>query len=394
MTDQPRVSVVIASHGRPEALLLCLKALQFQTYRPFEVIVVACEKGLSALEDTPFRDRIKLIAQGDSGLSVARNDGIASASSEIIAFIDDDAVADPPWLSHLVRALDDTGAAGVGGWVRASNGISFEWTGGALSTDLQNDHGGPTVMGTNMAFRAKALRQLNGFDPAFRYYLDEADLTARMAERGMDVVNAPLAQVHHGAAPNALRGRSRVPRALARIGESEALYLRRHADPDVLHAALARLRRAQRRRLLRMMIGGKLGPERVLRLMADYDRGVAEGLAQSLTPLAPLTITETGFLPFLTMPPKKPEFMGGRSWHRKSHLAKARDKAATGVPVSLFLFSPSMLFHRRRFTADGVWVQAGGLFGKSGRAHPLAQRHDLKGRFNAEVTRVCDSFML
>lgn len=394
MTDRPRVSVVIASKGRPDALILCLNALRFQSYRPFEVVVVACAAGLAAVEGSDFQDRVKLIPQTEGGLSVARNTGIAEAAGEIIAFIDDDAIADPPWLSRVVDALEATGAAGTGGWVRASNGISFEWTGDAVSNELVWGSGTPTVMGTNMAFRAEVLRQVGGFDPAFEYYLDETDLTARLAASGHLVVPIPRAQVHHMGAPNAVRQARRVPTSLARIGESEAKYLRRHAEASRVEPALDRLRAERKTKLLQGMVSGDLGPEEVSALMRGYDRGVVEGQQRDLPPLAPLSRPATKFLPFLETAPQTPVFLSGRFWQKRSKRAKARDLARQGIPVSLFLFSPTFLFHSRRFSQDNIWLQTGGLFGRSDRRQPLAQIHGFQNRVNLEITRVTDSFTL
>lgn len=389
MNDQPRVSVVVASHGRPEALTLCLKALRFQSYRPFEVIVVACAEGAKAVRDLTFQKSIKLLDQAKGGLSVARNQGIAAAAGDIIAFLDDDAIADPPWLARLVAALQSTGVAGAGGWVRASNGISFEWTGGAVAADLTWDRGAPTVMGTNMAFRATVLRELGGFDPAFAYYLDETDLTQRAVKAGHLIVPAPAAQVHHAAQPNAQRGRGRVPRSLARLGQSEAVFLRRHAGGT---ASLTQLREAHRRRLLRMMDAGPIGPEEVVRLMKDYDKGVAKGMKHPLDPVQTRWPGPPEFLHFVTHPPKAPVYLGGRAWQRSSKLQEAQNLAADNVPVSLFLFGPSALYHQRSFGPEGLWIQTGGLFGRAGRTHPLAQMTRFSARLKKEITRVRESF--
>ena len=44
---------------------------------------------------------------GPGGLSGARNTGVAAARGEVVAFLDDDAVAAPDWLEHLLRPYDD-----------------------------------------------------------------------------------------------------------------------------------------------------------------------------------------------------------------------------------------------------------------------------------------------
>ena len=58
---------------------------------------------------------VKLVVSDAFGLSAARNMGIRSCDSELIAFIDDDAVADRDWLRYLVSNFIDLSVIGVGG---------------------------------------------------------------------------------------------------------------------------------------------------------------------------------------------------------------------------------------------------------------------------------------
>jgi GT2 family glycosyltransferase len=67
--------------------------------------------------------------------------------------------------------------------------------------------------GTNCAFRRDVLAGLGGFDPAFRYFLDETDVNLRLAEAGARTVIVPRALVHHGSAASR-SGRLTVPRAI------------------------------------------------------------------------------------------------------------------------------------------------------------------------------------
>ncbi len=58
------------------------------------------------------------------GLSGARNSGISHSTGDIVAFLDDDAAAQPEWLEELVRPYVNPSIRGTGGVVRA------DWVGG------------------------------------------------------------------------------------------------------------------------------------------------------------------------------------------------------------------------------------------------------------------------
>ena len=94
--SQPRVSVIVVSHGRPD--LLCRAALSVfhQNHRPVELIIVTDHVGLAAISTLPFVSRIKRVLFENENISAARNIGIDHAAAEYIAFLDDDAVAEPP----------------------------------------------------------------------------------------------------------------------------------------------------------------------------------------------------------------------------------------------------------------------------------------------------------
>lgn len=69
-------------------------------YDDFEIVVVANAKGLAALDG--FKGKIKTVQFDDANISMARNIGIAHSAGEIVAFIDDDAVPEPTWLTYLI----------------------------------------------------------------------------------------------------------------------------------------------------------------------------------------------------------------------------------------------------------------------------------------------------
>ncbi len=403
----PPVSVVVVSHARPEALRLCLLALQFQMYPDFEVIVVADKPGLAAVRRLDFADRVKTVENAQIGIARARNLGVAQAAGDIVAFLDDDAVADPYWLTHLVAAFEGAKVVAAGGFVRGRNGISYQWTGGQITetadplplqmTDMApktfaGERGKSVVtLGVNMAFRRQALCDIGGFDPAFRFHLEEADVNLRLSRAGGATAVVPLAQVHHMRAASIWRSHARAPKSLFDVGASTAMFLRKHAPVATHPDALDRLRTHHRRRNLQYMVDGDLEPRDVRFLSKSLEQGIAFGVSEQIPAHAIEESVASAFKPFTRLKTAGPTHVAGRFWQGKSLRRAARKLAADRHPTSVFLLSPTMLYHRRRFDADGYWTQSGGLFGRADRSEPIFQKYGFRARVAQEAARISET---
>jgi GT2 family glycosyltransferase len=401
------VSVIVVSRGRPQALARCLRGIAGLAHRRFEVIVVADPAGLSAL--APWRDRIRTIAFDRPNISAARNLGLAAAAGDIVAFLDDDAVPEPLWLSRLTDPFGDAAVGAAGGFVIGRNGISLQWGASLIDRlgqrrpiDMPPDQSpvirraepgfGVKTEGTNMAFRRDVLARIGGFDERFAFYLDEGDVNLRLGALGIATAIVPLAQVHHGFAPSDRRRADRVPRDLTEIGASLAVFLAKHGTDPALR--LAPETEAQRRRLLSHMVAGRIEPRDVGALLATFRAGWSEGLARAQTADAGTGRGVTGpappFLPFLADPPGtgRHTVLAGRSWQARRLDRTARKLAAEGGTVTLLLLSPTALFHRAGFTPGGYWLQRGGLFGRSLRSDPLVRAWRFGQRIARETARI------
>ncbi|EEW26501.1 glycosyltransferase family 2 protein [Rhodobacter ferrooxidans] len=383
----PEVSLIIVSRHRPQALLRAIAGVRQMDHPRFELIVVADPEACTQVQAAGVV--AKVVAFDEANISAARNIGLAQAAGEVVAYLDDDAVPEPTWLSRLVAPFADDRVVAATGFVRGRNGLSFQWRAmevdacgqdHPLSVDpvaVSLHHGAPSravkTCGTNCAFRAAALRAIGGFDPAFRFYLDEADVNLRLAALGGLTAVVPLAEVHHGFAASARRRTDRVPLSLFEIGASSMLFLRRHA-PLADHApALARLWADQRARALRAMVAGRIAPGDVGRLMHSLQAGLAAGETRPLGAQLPLKTSDSGLLPLPGTGPRPGRVITGRSWQRGRLEAEARAAADRGAVVTLIRLSPTALFHSLRFDADGIWRQTGGLFGRSDRQQPLVR---------------------
>ena len=109
MTPAATVSVVINTFNRADVLPRALESLEWIAYSPgFEVVVV---DGPSTDTTSEILDhwspRLKVGTCPLANLSMSRNIGIAMASGDIVAFMDDDAVAEPEWLHQLAQPFAD-----------------------------------------------------------------------------------------------------------------------------------------------------------------------------------------------------------------------------------------------------------------------------------------------
>ncbi|MDG4646979.1 glycosyltransferase [Roseibacterium sp. SDUM158017] len=398
MKETPALSVVVASHGRPRALRRCLLGLSQSRLRRMEVIVVADAAGLRATSDLAFADRLKTVPQAEPNLSAARNDGVARAAGDVVAFIDDDAVPEPTWAGALAEAFArDADLAAATGPVLGRNGISVQW--GRMSVDRQGRDGpfserlpaGAVLKlhGTNMAVRRDVLHDLGGFDPAFRFYLDDTDLALRLGQAGHRAVWVPRAQVHHAFAPSERRDAERVPLSLFDIGASTASFLRKHA-PDEMEAEIARLAEDQRARLFRLVRRRKLGAQALERLTSSLRDGIAEGRGRPVGARGPAS-QEAAWIALHDGPSPRDEVLWGWRTRARPLRAEAARRVAAGARVSLFLFEPTPRAHRVRFDDGGWWEQTGGLYGRSERTMPRIQAWRFDSRLFSEIRRIGDT---
>lgn len=103
-TRPPLFSVIIPTHGRPDALRRAVGSVLEQTFADLEVIVVD-DCGMPPAE--PFDDaqvRVVRLAH-NQGVSAARNRGIEEAKGAWVAFLDDDDVWYPGRLEAIANEI-------------------------------------------------------------------------------------------------------------------------------------------------------------------------------------------------------------------------------------------------------------------------------------------------
>jgi glycosyltransferase involved in cell wall biosynthesis len=178
ISGEPLVSVIVTTYAvdRLKDIEHLLDSLQAQSYPNLEIIFVGerdrelCDYVTSYAHGRGIRNLKAVFNDGQTGLSPARNVGIAHAKGEIIAFLDDDAIAFPDWVEEAVNSLTrDDGPIGVTGpafpiWEDKSMSWfpdEFFWiiscsTPGSLEQDEAQTV--RNVWGVNMGFRREAFQ--------------------------------------------------------------------------------------------------------------------------------------------------------------------------------------------------------------------------------------------
>jgi glycosyltransferase involved in cell wall biosynthesis len=216
-----KFSVVVCTHNRDEVLGYSLQGLANQELPSpeYEIIVVdnrSTDKTKQVVREIKrkFNNvRIRYIYESELGISVSRNAGIKTALGDIIAFIDDDAVASPQWLLEFNKVYEQQGADVVGGKVELQYlGKRPAWLKDALEGWLSKLDKGDEIreicypdylVGTNISFRRDWFDRVGGFDVQLGRKGEklssgeECDLHWRMESRGAKVYYAPYAEVRH-----------------------------------------------------------------------------------------------------------------------------------------------------------------------------------------------------
>jgi GT2 family glycosyltransferase len=231
-----------------------VESVRAQTLHPREILLVVDHSPpVAERARDRWPDLTVIENPEDAGVSNARNAAIERAQSEVIAFVDDDAVAEPSWLETLLRGYDESSLA-VGGsiepvwqagrprWFPAE----FGWVVGCSYTGLP-DRPAPVrnVIGTNMSFRREVFEAVGGFDNrvgrkgSLPIGCDETELCIRARRRwpDRDVVYDPAARVAHKVPPNRGTWRYFLSRCYSE-GRSKAVVARLAGSTSTLSTEL------------------------------------------------------------------------------------------------------------------------------------------------------------
>lgn len=298
-----RASIAVCTHARPELLRRCLASLEGVRWREREVLVIHNDPVEEATRRVAESFGVRYVVEPVKGLNRARRRALRESAGGVVAFIDEDAVAEPEWLDGLLGEFADPRVIAVAGKVRP---LSLDSEPERAFAVLHGPElGGPTRtvidrtttphwfemanfggigIGTNMAFRRSADCPV---DEVFPVALDRGapldqggDNYAFFAvlSRGHRVVYTPAAVVRHPYPRTAEDLRRKHARDLA-ASVAYTLYLFAHAS-------------AYRWRIVAYLLGALRGRRRpwrpvthgLLKEVAGADRVIAilRGIAMYL----------------------------------------------------------------------------------------------------------------
>jgi hypothetical protein len=214
------VSVVIPTYNNLALLRECLRSVRDMDYPADRLEVTVVDNGSGdgtyrAVHMPELGVRCVRLEQ-NTGFAAACNRGAAESSGDYVAFLNDDALADPQWLNQMFEALDDAepGTVCVASRIMSRDGKEIEFNGASSNlfgvgrprsvwgwpdAPQPPGKGSPILFasGGAMLVHRRTFLDVGGFDPNFFAYFEDVDLGWRLWVLGHRVVYAPDAVVRH-----------------------------------------------------------------------------------------------------------------------------------------------------------------------------------------------------
>jgi glucosyl-dolichyl phosphate glucuronosyltransferase len=295
------VSVVICAHtqNRWHETRAAVESVRGQSFQNREIIVVVDHNpALHASLVAALPDVTVIENREECGLSGGKNTGVSVARGDVVAFLDDDAVADPDWLKFLVDSYTDPAVIGVGGLTLPNWQLprpswfprEFDWVVGCTYRGMPESRGRVrNLLGGNASFRRDAFDLAGGFQNGIGRSAgkrplgcEETEFCIRVSQRspGSVFLFENRAMISHLVPADRCRFAYFRSRCYAE-GLSKALVTASVGAGDGLAA--------ERRYMTRIL------PSGVARGMADLLRGDMSGLGRAGAIVTGLAATAAGY---------------------------------------------------------------------------------------------------
>lgn len=192
-----KISVVIPTHNRKDALARCLAGLAQGSRQPDQIIIVndcSNDGTRSYLAKLGQKNFLVVNSASHLGKSEARNTGIRLATGEVILCIDDDCVPDKQWIEQLLIPFkDDALDFAIGSIIYRDEKIH-----GRFPERIVQNEKALWPMTASMAYRKRFFEKVGFFDPSFDAICKEdLEIAVRAVSRGLRYVSVARAKVRH-----------------------------------------------------------------------------------------------------------------------------------------------------------------------------------------------------
>ncbi len=195
------ISVIIPAHNAANSIAKCVESVRNQSISPDEYEIIVVDDG--STDDTAsiaWQSGAEVVQQNRGRPAAARNAGINAAQGDILCFTDADCFPTPNWLEELTRPFDNPDIIGSKGiytseqteltarFVQLEYEDKYDLLRGQERIDFIDTY--------SAAYRRQVLMANNCFDESFPY-LEDQELSFRLAARGYGMVFQPTAVVSH-----------------------------------------------------------------------------------------------------------------------------------------------------------------------------------------------------
>ncbi len=241
------LSIIVCTYNRAQFLPDALESIKNQNIsgKDFELIVInnnstdstetICKKFERENPGINFQYHIET----SQGLSFARNKGIEVSKGKIIAFIDDDAIAEPDYASNILKVVNkNPDHAGFGGKVlpiypnKTEPAWMSKYIQGVVSKVDYGEKQGPFdkkkyPVGCNMIFRRSIFDEVGTFNTELKFRSDDKFIFLKLRDHNKKILYAPGIVVHHNIDASRLTYNF-IVKLCIQIGATEKIRLRQN----------------------------------------------------------------------------------------------------------------------------------------------------------------------